>query len=315
MTSVSIKPQNSTKPASISYRLGTPADSYTIFKIFEDTYADLSRRMGSTAPTSAADPEALARMWQERRTLYQHLAHTTAHFWIAEREGQAIGFARSINRDSVRQLTEYFVLPATQSAGVGRELLKRAFPEEGARHRSIISSTDMTAQARYLKAGVYPRFPIYYFGRKPEQVPEVSDLVFEPLTASPNDLVTLGDLDQRVLGYRRDVDHQWLASNRQGYLYHRDDTPVGYGYTGVRNGPFALLETSDFPAVLAHAESAAAQQGREHFGVEIPMVNQAAVDYLLDHGYRMDSFIAILMTDIPFGQFENYITTSPPFFL
>lgn len=315
MTSVSIKPQNSFKPASITYRVGIPADSYTIFKIFEDTYADLSRRMGSTAPTSAADPEALAHMWQERRSLYQHLAHTAEHFWIAEREGQSIGFARSINRDGVRQLTEYFVLPATQSAGVGRELLERVFPAEDAKFRSIIATTDMAAQARYLKAGVYPRFPIYYFGRKPEDVPVVSDLVFEPLTASPNDLAVLGELDQKVLGYRRDVDHQWLVSDRQGYLYYRDDTPVGYGYTGVRNGPFALFETNDFPAVLAHAESTAAQQGREHFGVEIPMVNQTAVDYLLDHGFRMDSFIAILMTDIPFGKFENYITTSPPFFL
>jgi len=315
MTSVPTKTMNTTKSTSITYRPGTPDDSYAAFKIFEDTYADLSRRMGSTAPTSATDPEALARMWRERRSLYQHLALTAEHFWMAEKDGEPIGFARSINRDSVRQLTEYFVLPDTQSAGVGKELLKRAFPEEGARKRSIISSTDMAAQSHYLKTGVYPRFPLYYFGREPEVVHVVSDLEFEPLTASPNDLTALGKLDQKVLGFRRDVDHQWLASDRQGYLYHRDGTPVGYGYTSVRNGPFILLEASDFPAVLAHAESAAAQQGREHFGIEVPMVNTTAVDYLLNRGYRMDSFFAILMNDIPFGKFENYITTSPPFFL
>ena len=303
------------KATSITFRSGTPDDSYVVFKIFEDTYADLSRRMGSTTATSAADPEALARMWEERRSLYEHLAHTAEHFWLAEKDGEPIGFARSINRDGVRQLTEYFVLPDIQSAGVGRELLKRAFPEEGAKYRSIISSPDMAAQSHYLKAGVYPHLPLYYFGRQPEQVPLASDLVFVPLTDSPNDLAVLGELDQKVLGYRRDVDHQWLASDRQGYLYQRNDTPVGYGYTGVRNGPFALLETSDFPAVLAHAESAAAQQGHQHFGVEIPMINRSAVDYLLKRGFRMDSFIAILMSDTPFGNFENYITTSPPFFL
>jgi hypothetical protein len=75
------------------------------------------------------------------------------------------------------------------------------------------------------------------------------------------------------------------------------------------------LEASDFPAVLAHAEHAAAQQGREHFGIEVPMVNRKAVDHLLKRGFRIDSFIAMLMNDKPFGQFENYITTSPPFFL
>ena len=143
----------------------------------------------------------------------------------------------------------------------------------------------------------------------------VSDLVFEPHTASLSDLVVLSDLDHKVLGYLRNVDHQWLASDCKGYLYYRDDTPVGYGYTGVRNGPFALLETNDFPAVLAHAESAAAGQGYEHFGVEIPMVNQAAVETLLDRGFRIDPFIAILMNDKPIGNLGNYITTSPPFFL
>lgn len=315
MNRVSTKPQELTNSSSIIYRPGTADDSYTVFKIFEDTYADLNRRMGSTEPTSTADPEALARMWAERRSLYEHLARTAEHFWLAERDGEPIGFARSVHRDGVRQLTEYFVLPDTQSAGVGRELLQRVFPQDGARRHSIIATTDMRAQARYLKAGVYPRFPLYYFWRKPEQVPVVSDLSFEPLTASTNTLAILADLDQQVLGYRRDVDHRWLTSDRRGYLYYRDTTPVGYGYTGLRNGPFALLESSDFPAVLAQAESAAAQHGRDHFGVEVPMVNRSAVDYLLARGYRMDSFIAILMSNRPFGNFEHYINTSPPFFL
>ena len=176
-------------------------------------------------------------------------------------------------------------------------------------------STDMRGQTRYLKAGVYPRFPLYYFGRKPEEAPVISDLVFSPLTASPHDLAITGSIDQKLLCYRRDEDHRWLSSERQGHLYYRGDQPVGYGYTGVRNGPFALLEASDFPAVLAHAERESARSGREEFGLEVPMVNREAVDYLLGRGFRMDSFIAILMNDKPFGKFENYITPSPPFFL
>ena len=48
---------------------------------------------------------------------------------------------------------------------MGRELLTRGFPSEGATHRSIIATVDTRAQVLYIKAGVYPRFPIYYFGR------------------------------------------------------------------------------------------------------------------------------------------------------
>ena len=90
---------------------------------------------------------------------------------------------------------------------------------------------------------------------------------------------------------------------------------MGYGYLGVRNGSFALQEADDFPAVLAHAESQAAAQGRREFGLELPMVNQAAVDHLLGRGFKLHSFVAIMMNDQPFIKFENYILASPPFFL
>jgi ribosomal protein S18 acetylase RimI-like enzyme len=300
--------------AGLSFRPGTPGDSYAVFRIFEETLADLNSRLGSNVSTSASNPLALARMWEERRSLYDHLARTAERFWLAERQGRVIGFARSILRDGVRELTELFVRPGQQSAGVGRELLVRAFPAEGAAYRSIIASPDSRAQALYLKAGLYPRFPVYYFGRMPQRVRVNTDLEFEPVRASREVLQTLGSLDELLLGYRRDVDHTWLLGNRQGYLYYRRGQPAGYGYVGQRSGPFALLEAGDFPAVLAHAECQAAIRGGQ-FGLEVPTVNQAAVEYLLGRGYRLDSFVAVFMSDRPFGSFESYILTSPPFFV
>jgi hypothetical protein len=50
------------------------------------------------------------------------------------------------------------------------------------------------------------------------------------------------------------------------------------------------------------------------FGVEVPLVNRAASDYLLAQGFKMDTFFANFMSDEPFGQYENYIFSSPPFF-
>lgn len=308
------QPKGITASTSLTFRPGTVADSHTVFQIFEHTLADLSQRLSSTTPTSASDPVALARMWEERRSLYQHLARTAEHFWLAERDGQAIGFARSTISDGLRQLTELFVLPGGQSSGLGRELLARAFPAQDARHRSIIASPDVRALALYLKTGVYPRFPIYYFGRRPEPVTQKTDLTFEPITTSPETLAILGALDKELLGFKRDTAHAWLLAERQGYLYYRSAQAVGYGYLGVRNGPFALLDADDFPAVLAHAENEAARRGTE-FGIEVPMVNRVAVDYLLARGYQMDSFMAMFMSDEPFGRFENYIITSPPFFM
>jgi GNAT superfamily N-acetyltransferase len=256
-------------------------------------------------------------MWEERRFLYEHLAQTAEHFWLAERDGQAIGFSRSIKRDGIRQLTEFFVLPDHQSAGAGKELLARAFPAGGARGRSILSSPDPSAQALYLKTGAWPSFSIYYFWREPEMTVVESDLLFEAITDSPGELALLGKLDEELIGFRRDIDHRWLLSERAGYLYTRDGQAVGYGYLGKRNGPFGLLDNRDFPAVLAHAETAAHVAGYDHFGLEVPLPNRPAVTYLLERGFRMGPFTIQFMSDGGLGkaQLQNYILTTPPFFL
>lgn len=301
--------------AEITYRAGALADSYTVFELFENTLADLLLRLGSTTPTSAANPRTLERMWDERCSMYEHLALNAHRFQIAEQDDVAIGYARSIIRGDIQQLTEFFVSPEVQSSGVGRELLRRTFSDNGTRLRSIIATTDVRAQVLYLKAGVYPRFPIYYFGRQPERVAVETDLTFVPLVISLEKLALIGELDQAIIGFRRDIDHKWLALDRKGFLYYRGDKLIGYGYTGRRNGPFALQNSDDFPAVLAHAENQAVLAGRVEFGLEVPMINRTVVDYLLDRGFRIDSFVALSMSNIPFGRFEHYIVTSPPFFI
>lgn len=314
MNGVMTQANNKTRNAALTYRAGTVEDSYAVFEVFEETVADLVRRFGSRGTTSWHDPDALARMWFERRSLYEHLARTADQFWLAEQDERIVGFARSIVSDGLRQLTELFVRPGIQAGGVGRELITRALPADESRHRSIIATTDFRAQGLYLKAGVYPRFPIYYFSREPEPVSVTTNLVFEPVGADDETLDIMARIDKKVLGHRRDITHRWLLSDRQGYLYIRDDQAVGYGYTGHRNGPFALQDNSDFPAVLAHAESVAARHGRE-FGLEVPTINRSAVDYLVKRGFELDTFVAIMMSNEPYGKFEHYILSSPPFFI
>jgi GNAT superfamily N-acetyltransferase len=298
----------------VTYRQADSADSYEVFKVFRRSLADLLARNGDDGAIDTGE-EALSDDWLRWRSLYEHLAQTGSEFWIAERGGQPAGYARSIVRDGLLELTEFFVAPGQQAAGLGHGLLSRAFPSGAARRRAIIATADPPAQALYLKAGVYPRFDLRFFGRTPEAVPFQSDLAITPMLPSPDTLESLARLDQVVLGHRRDPDHAWLLSDRQGFLYSRDGRPVGYGYVGSWSGPFALSEARDFPAVLAHAESEAAAMGLEEFGVEVPMVNRTAVDYLLGRGFRFDSFLAFMMTDEPFGRFENYLYTSVPFFM
>ena len=295
-----------------TFRRGTIEDSYTVHTVFVRSLEDFSRRTNVQDYQTSGDHEA---WWARRRPLFEHLARTADEYWIAEEGGEIIGYARSIRRDDTRELTEFFVLPARQSEGVGRELLARAFPAAGVKHRSIIATVDARALGRYLRTGVYARFPIYSFQRPPAVVAEPSDLTMEPFAEAEPILAELRAIDQAIVGYTRDSDHSWLARTHAGYLYRRQGQVIGYGYAGASNGPFALLDAADYPVVLAHAEAHAAARGEAETGFEVPLINRHAVDYLLRRGYLMDSFFAFYMSDAPLGQLENYVVTSPPFFL
>ena len=57
-----------------------------------------------------------------------------------------------------------------------------------------------------------------------------------------------------------------------------------------------------------------AEKGGE-FGAEAPLVNVKAIQYFIEQKYQIDSFSAILMSNILFGRFENYLCFSPEFFM
>jgi ribosomal protein S18 acetylase RimI-like enzyme len=307
----------------LTYRRGTPADSYNAFLLFEESLADLLPRLGINPDGRWNDPDKLARTWEQRRTLFDYLARHADQFWIAEQDSALAGYARSVLGDGVRELTEFFVKPGSQSGGVGRELLTRAFPHGGARQRIIIATPDLRAQARYLKLGIHRRTSLTYFYKQPDpsttaqgerEVPE-GGVTPARITAPAGALDALDSIDRAILGYTRRAQHEFLLQNRAGFFYQRDGAPAGYGYIGKNSGPFALLDPADFPAVLAHAEAESAAQGHTHFGMEVPMTNTTAVDYLLANGFQMDGFIAFVMSDQPLDKLDRYILTSPPFVL
>jgi GNAT superfamily N-acetyltransferase len=297
---------------SVSYRPGTLHDSYTVFRVFEQTVSNLSYQLGYSAAPPEDDPERSAAAWQERRPLFEHLARTAHQFWLALSGDEVIGYARSILHGGLLDLTEFFVLPGRQSAGVGRELLSRAFTSQPSPHRSIIATVDMRALARYLKSGVYARFPIYNFSRQPRPGLPASDLEVRPLAPSPHDLDLLNGLDQRLLGHIRQLDHTFWLSYKQGCLFYRRGELLGYGYIHKEGGPFLLADTAAYPAALSFAENRAASL-TDRFYLEVPLINQSAVDWLLLSGYQMSPFFAFFMSDSPWGSFDSYVFANPPF--
>ncbi len=170
--------------------------------------------------------------------------------------------------------------------------------------------------ARYRKASVCPRFPVYSLLRRPEPVSIKSDLEFRTVTCSPQTpLASLRAIDKAILDFERPADHEFLLNDRNPYLFYRGNQVVGYGYFGKGLGPIALLDESDFQAMLAHAETEAAIRREDEFMLQVLLIDRAAVDYLLAHGFQFEPFSAFFMSDAPLGKFENYMLSSPPIFL
>src|SRR5213593_2693492 len=92
------------------------------------------------------------------------LASDPDGYFCAVEEGRIYGMVSALVRGRVWYLSMFFVLPGDQGRGVGRALLERALAygeARGAEVRSVWSSLDPRAQARYVMAGMAPRWPIY----------------------------------------------------------------------------------------------------------------------------------------------------------
>lgn len=293
-------------------RRATADDSRRAFDVFLASARDLTARQN--VPW---DPEPETQ-WTRMRYLFDHLAAHAAEWWIAEdpATGDTLGYARSVERGGLFELTEFFVHPERQSAGVGAALLERAFPVGRGEVRAIIATTDLRAQARYYRSGCAARFPIAGMLGAPRATEIDPDVDILRLMPAGTDLETVRALERQVLGFDRGDELGWLAELREGYLYRRAGQPIGFAFVSPRGtGPIAALDPGDQPPILAHVEARAAELDVEELSFELPMVNEVAVRHLLDRGFRFDPFYTFLMSSRPFGQFDRYIGFSPPFVL
>jgi GNAT superfamily N-acetyltransferase len=297
-----------------TFRRGTPDDMRPCHDLLIEAVVDLTRRQG--APWDGSAEES----WPRWEPMYQLLAEHAAEWWLAEdaTDGALLGYARSVERGGLFELSELFVRPGSQSAGVGRQLLERAFPLGRGDVRVIIATTDVRALRRYYGAGTVARFPIATLSRAPEATPaKGQDRDLDATTATDADIPALQAIERVVLEFDRgEAELRWLLDNREGYLYQRGGEPVGFAFIGTTGvGPIAALDPADQPAILTHIERRAAALGRDELGFEVPMVNEVAMQHLLGRRFRIDTFLTILLSSREFGKFDRFISFGPPLVL
>ena len=294
-------------------RRGTSADVRACNKLLWESATDLGHRHGT--PLKGSEDE----WWAGGEPLQRFLAEHAAEWWVAESpDGEQVGYARSIERGGLFELTELFVRPGEQSRGLGRELIERAFPVGRGEVRSIIATTDVRATSRYYAAGTVARFPYFTLTGRPRSGADTGDLTVEAVgTDDPAALAAITDIERAVLEFPRGTDElRWLAANREGSLFLRAEAPIGFAFISKGGaGPVAALDPYDLPIILGHAEARAVALGVDELELEVPGINVAAMRHLLGRGFHIDPWINLLMSDRPFGQFDRFIGYSPPIFL
>src|SRR5690348_13083612 len=166
----------------------------------------------------------------------KHIMETGTAF-VAEQDGQVIGYASAITRGSIAYLTDLFVHPAMQSSHIGKALLQRALPLDAPLTRSTCSSTDHRAIALYIRAGMQPLWPHFNLLLN-EPVRDARWQSSIEIREASIGLAEFERWDARLSGRNRPQDHAfWRQQQRAVPLwFYNQGEVVGYGYVRLGAG-------------------------------------------------------------------------------
>src|SRR5262249_40560697 len=118
-------------PADVSFRNGTSADLESTFALSERAIYDAAVKRG-VLPAGRMPTEGQIRTsWRRHRKRMGSLAaKPDSRYWICERAGEPVGFARVVRFGAMEELTELMVEPDFQGQGIGRGLLERCWPDD-----------------------------------------------------------------------------------------------------------------------------------------------------------------------------------------
>jgi GNAT superfamily N-acetyltransferase len=292
-------------PAEFNIRKGTASDNRAAFDVSMLAMKDLFLRHGYEWKLEA---EAF---WKVLEPFVAHLAEHAAEWWVAEdrADGKLIGYARSVERDGLFELSELFVRPDRQSAGLGKLLLDRAFPSGRGEVRAIIATNDVRGLARYYGAGTAARFVLFSLTGQPTRTAAED---YEAVRVGPAQIGQLAAMERAVVGYARHADYPWLLKHREIYEYRNAGRTVGFGcFSETGQGPIVALEPDDQPAILQHFETLARSRGMESISFQVPSINVVVMHDLLERGYKIDTPPGLLMSSSDFGRFDRFVPFAP----
>lgn len=219
----------------------TAADVAAAERLSAQAYFELDQRSYARGwPDPEPRSEDRSSDWHTRT---RHLLTTDpAGCWVADRDGEILGFATSLVRELMWVLASYAVRPGLQGEGIGRQLLEAALLHGRGCLRGLLNaSPDPRALRRYRLAGFDLRPQMLLWGHVARADLPVVRHVRE---GGPADFDLMDSIDRRVRGAAHGPDHAVVAGR---YRLVVTDRPAasGYAYLDATGAPVLLAATHD----------------------------------------------------------------------
>ena len=296
----------------ITYRQAQEADLEQTYQTFITASNDLAAAHNFPQIATSSTPPNRAMAF--RRYLLQNDAQ---RFWVAETQGEMIGFGVAILHGYVCYLAALHVVPSHQGQGVGRALLEQCMglgnTPEARLWITIADSLNPISNAIYARFGMVGWVPLIPLSGSVPTGAIATNSAFADfahvLADNPQHLASLAAVDQQVLGFNRTSEHQlWLKQpDLQGYLFGDLVTPMGYVYLSSEGaiGPLAVRESAQIEPALTFCLAQLQAREVESVSIKLPGLCQTGVRYLVNCGLHFSRPLLVLSSE-RFGQMDRY---------
>ncbi len=244
-------------------------------------------------------------------------------FWVAEENGEIVGYSISWVRGSLWFLMDLFILPSHQGKGIGRSLIEKtlqSWHDVKITNKALITLAFNPASiSLYARFGMYPREPLYFARTTPEEIRNHARRTPEKLefqVAANYEKVArlLGRIDRRALEFSLDWHHEFFFEVQRAkcLIFEKAGHPEGYAYVREdgRIGPLAVSREAFLEEAMSSALAFAADQDAENVLTLLPGSNEQAISTMLNHGLRI-VYPLLFMSSKPVRNWKNYLFYSP----
>jgi GNAT superfamily N-acetyltransferase len=296
----------------IAIRSAQPDDLEPGSQIVQEAILDLRQRHGVSLPQPLPPPD-FARLC---------LGKDPSGLWVAEASGEVVGWAMSWMCGHFWFLSQLFVRPDLQAIGLGQALLDRTLAQarqRGAENRALITfAYNMRSTGLYVRNGMYPRVPLYFMAAETPMLPANlggAGHFAEDIGPAAEVPAWLSEIDDAVLGFRRDAHHAFLlrGGEARGLRITRAGRTAGYAYAMPNGfvGPLAVMPGEDPAAVVGAALRRALETTRpKQITMFIPGPAEQMMGTVSALGFRIQEALVVLSAK-PFGNWRNYAPRDP----